>query len=112
MGQLDTRILSLYSRDSRQEKFKEPENGQYYSFCFYDAIEAARVDCKGEGACHSLLSAYEKAANDAGRLYASRQFLLAFADIQEEGPASGGAPAIAGRRLRNFGRKTNSQSFS
>lgn len=111
MGQLDTRILSLYSRDSRQEKFKEPENGQYYSFCFYDAIEAARVDCKGEGACHSLLSAYEKAANDAGRLYASRQFLLAFADIQEEGPASGGGCCHSREEIEKFWKEDKQPIF-
>lgn len=84
MGQLDTRILSLYSRNSRQEKFSRLGDGQYYSFCYYDAIEVVKVECESEGACHNLLSAYETAANDERRLYASRQFLLAFADIQEQ----------------------------
>ena len=85
MGQLDTRILSLYSRDSRREKFSRLGDGQYYSFCYYDAIEVLKAECGSEGACNSLLSAYEAAARDEGRLYASRQFLLAFADIREEG---------------------------
>lgn len=84
MGQLDTRILSLYSRNSRQEKFSRLGDGQYYSFCYYDAIEVVKVACESEDACHNLLSAYETAANDERRLYTSRQFLLAFADIQEQ----------------------------
>lgn len=84
MGQLDARILSLYSRDSRHEKFSRLSSGQYYSFCYYDSIEIVDAQCGSEGAYPSLLSAYEKAANDEGRLYASRQFLLAFADIREE----------------------------
>lgn len=90
MGQLDTRILSLYSRDSRQEKFRRLGDGQYYSFCFYDAIEAVKADCGGGDACRNLLSAYEAAAAGEERLYASRQFLLAFADVREENePAPG-----------------------
>lgn len=87
MGKLDTRILSLYSRDSQREKFIELGEGQYYTFCYYDAIEVVKTECDCEGACHSLLSAYEAAARDERRLYASRQFLLAFADIREEGLA-------------------------
>lgn len=103
MGQLDTRILSLYSRDSRQEKFNRLDDGQYYSFCYYDAIETVKAMCNSEGACPSLLSAYETAASDEGRLYASRQFLLAFADIREEDEQlSGGGSYYTEKEVQTF----------
>lgn len=102
MGQLDTRILSLYSRDSQREKFNRLGDGQYYSFCYYDAIEVMKAECDSEGACDSLLSAYEAAAKDDGRLYASRQFLLAFADIREEGQNSGQGCHYEQKDIENF----------
>lgn len=111
MGQLDTRILSLHSRDSRREKFNRLGDGQYYSFCYYDAITVMKAECDSEGACDSLLSAYEAAARDEGRLYASRQFLLAFTDIRKESQGSGQSCCYDQKDIEDFWKENERPIF-
>lgn len=102
MGQLDMRTISLYSRDSRQEGFKRLTDGQYYSFCYYDAIE---VEPGRDGnPLRDLLSGYEAVAakrKEPG-LYAFRQFLLAIADVRKEGEPSAGGCRYTEREIREF----------
>lgn len=104
MGQLDMRMISLHSRDSRQEGFTGLAGGQYYSFCYYDAIEV-EPDWKGSP-LRDLLSGYEAVAarrKEPG-LYAFRQFLLAIADIRKEGEPSGSGCCYTEGEISEFWR--------
>lgn len=102
MGQLDMRIISLYSRDSRQEGFKRLTDGRYYSFCYYDAIE---VEPGRNGRpLRELLSGYEAVAakrKEPGP-YTFRQFLLAIADVRREGEPSAGGCCYTEREIAEF----------